>query len=172
MKDEVNAFTATFGRTVINGETFSAVCDMLVTRGFEVHLASEVDRGVLHIPHKSGRRNAELRANTLAEPPPPQPEPEPQWTPEPIPVARVVVGIQVRACGSVHPDGVACMLPVYFETPACGCADIVYAHDGPHEASDEYGVSHRWNEILTIEDADFDCYADRVDADGNEWGVA
>lgn len=166
MEGDNNAFVARFGRTVVRGDSFTAVCEVLVENGYEVQRAKEVQRGVLEIPHAT-RRPASLRSwhadeQAQAE----EAQPEPQWVPPAISVPTVVVGIQVRACGSVHSDGVVCLVPVYFETPACGCADRVYEHDGYHEATDpDSGVTHRWSEVLEIRDADFNAYGP---ADGDD----
>lgn len=171
MEEVTVQYVASYGRSVLRGTSFATVCDRLVAEGYAVHRAKEVQRGVLEIPHNKATRNpAVLRSSIADQPAEPEEQIEPAWTPEPIPVPTVVVGIQVRECGTVHPDGAVCIIPVFFETPACGCADKVYEHDGPHEAHDEYGVSHRWTEVLTVEDADFDCYSDRVDpGTGEEW---
>lgn len=156
MEGTANAYVARFGRTVIRGDDFVAVCDTLIENGYEISRAKEVKRGVLEIPHNGTRRPAQLRswhADEVAQAQPEQLVAEP-----PPPIPRVVVGIQVRACGSVHSEGVVCLVPVYFETPACGCADRVYEHPGYHEATTADGVTHRWSEVLEIVDADYNAY--------------
>lgn len=154
----VNAYVARFGRTVIRGDDFVAVCDTLIEAGYEVSRAKEVKRGVLEIPHGGTRSPAQLRSWHADEVAQKQPEVQAQWVPEPVATPRVVVGIQVRECGSVHSEGVVCMVPVYFETPACGCADRVYEHPGYHEVTTDDGVTHRWSEVLEIVDADYNSY--------------
>ena len=160
-----NAYVARFGRTVIRGDDFVGVCDALIEKGFEVHLAKEVKRGVLEIPHPT-RKPAQLRswhADHAAQEEEKAAQEEPKAT---LAELRAIVGIQVRQCGSVHSEGVVCMVPVYFEAPPCGCADRVYAHTGYHEAVTEDGVTHRWTEVLEIVDADYNAYG--PEADGEE----
>ena len=66
--------------------------------------------------------------------------------------------LQSRACGSVHPDGVACMKPVMYQKLCC--RDEVYPHDGPHEYVNGKGViTHRWKAVLTVEDMPHNAYA-------------
>ena len=158
-----NAFVARFGRTVIRGDDFVAVCDVLIENGFVMAQATQIEVGVLSVPHSGERRPATLRSWHADQP---QEDPEPVFVPEPVEVPRIVVGIQVRECGSVHSDGVVCLVPVYFETPACGCADRVYEHTGYHEATDpQSGVTHRWTEVLEIQDADYNAYGPADDDD-------
>lgn len=60
-------------------------------------------------------------------------------------------------CGAVHPEGVVCLVPIFYERRCC----IVetYAHDGPHEAATDDGlITHRWIEELVVTDLPFDSY--------------
>ena len=78
--------------------------------------------------------------------------------------------LKVRVCGAVHSDGVTCTLPVMYE-PGC-CSDIVYEHQ-IHEAWNDVGngpfISHRWKEVLVIQDMPYNCYGPIVaDEDGGD----
>ena len=67
--------------------------------------------------------------------------------------------LQTRPCGSMHHDGVFCLIPVLFEVTSCGCADTVYEHDGqPHEAVSTEGIKYRWEEVLIIQDMPYNAY--------------
>jgi len=74
---------------------------------------------------------------------------------EPIPLT-------CGTCGSVHPEGVICLVPVFYERictdPNCG-AMTTYGHDGPHEAVTDDGlITHRWVEELVVTDLPFNGY--------------
>jgi len=80
--------------------------------------------------------------------------------------------VEARACGAVHPDGVVCLVPVFFETAAKTCAscgsmttgEVVYQHQPPHESWNGDGVvTHRWEEnsatTITVKDYPRDVYS-------------
>lgn len=157
------AYRAAYGNTTIKGDSFQAVGDALIERGFNMAAASLNDDGHLLIPHTQPRRRPARMWFEQPAPPPPTPE---QVRLEAILLAahesvfsgRVVPGIQTRPCGAVHSDGVICLIPVLFEALHCGCGDMVYPHEQPHEAVDEDGVRYRWEEVLMIQDLPFDTY--------------
>ena len=51
------------------------------------------------------------------------------------------VGIRTRMCGSIHSDGILCLIIVLYETLVCDCGDVVYGHEGPHESVDDDGFA-------------------------------
>lgn len=68
--------------------------------------------------------------------------------------------LQIRECGAVHPDGVVCSLPVYYEKGCC--YDKVVPHEEPHESTSKDGrVTHRWEEVSKVMDLPFDAYSSR-----------
>ena len=76
--------------------------------------------------------------------------------------------MQTKTCGKIHPDGVPCTKPVFYEEGCC--APKVYDHNGPHEHLDkplaEGGViTHRWEEVLQIVDLEHDAYRPWTDED-------
>jgi hypothetical protein len=80
------------------------------------------------------------------------------------------VDLQCGTCGAVHPLGVVCMVPIFFEQKCC--YPITYAHKGPHEAGvqDADGVlviTHRWIEERVITDLPFNSYGP-LDEDDEE----
>ena len=176
---EEYAFKAVYGNTTIKGHTFTGVADALVERGFDMAKAAAAGEGVLSIPHTLPRRRA-ARLWFEMEIAAPQQTVEP--TAEQVEAARqveraleagravlgggVVPGIQTRPCGAVHSDGVACLIPVFYEPLHCGCGDMVYPHEQAHEACDPSGVRYRWEEVLMIQDLPYDSYgmAEQVSA--------
>lgn len=69
-------------------------------------------------------------------------------------------------CGSMHPEGVICLVPVFFERTCCTVN--TYGHDGPHEAATADGViTHRWIEELVITDLPFNAYGQYEEVDGD-----
>jgi len=162
-----HAFVAQFGTTVIKGHTFSAVGDALEERGYVMSAAIHIEAGVINIPHKARNKPTATMTAMAPEPTPVVPVSEEtlaqvakveQAIAEIMDGKRDGVGLLVRPCGSVHSDGVACLVPVYYEPMQCGCGDYTYQHDGPHESVDDEGVKYRWNELLIVQDCDFDAY--------------
>lgn len=68
-------------------------------------------------------------------------------------------GLKVRECGALHPDGVPCVLSVYYEKGCC--TDKVFPHEEPHEAVRDGVVTHRWEEVTKVMDLPFDAYSPR-----------
>ena len=171
-----NDFIARYGRTTIRGDDFNAICVELVAHDYMVTKMTTVAKGKFLVPHRDDKRKpaqiVSYHAYQAEEA-----QPEPAWVPEPVEVPKVVIGLKVRECGSVHSDGVVCMVAVYFET-RCDCGtETVYAHDGPHEAFDADGnVIARWEEVLQIRDLPFNAYGAYDPAtdglDDDEEGVA
>lgn len=163
---EEYAYRAAFGNTTIKGESFLAVGDALIERGFNMAAATLSDDGHLVVPHTQPRRRpAKMWFEAPPAPPPPVKSPEEirlelllQSAHEAVYSGRVVPGIQTRPCGAVHSDGVVCLIPVLFEALHCGCGDMVYPHEQAHEALDDEGVRYRWEEVLMIQDLPFDSY--------------
>lgn len=62
-------------------------------------------------------------------------------------------------CGSMHPEGVICLVPVFYESAECCHAIVTYGHDGPHEAATPDGViTHRWITEMVVTDLPFNAY--------------
>lgn len=166
MHDDEYAYRAAYGNTTIKGQSFSAVGDALIERGFNMAAATMDADGNLLVPHTQPRRRP---ARLWFEAPPPPPPSENdlridalcRQAYQSVYSGQVVPGIQTRACGAIHSDGVVCLIPVLFEALHCGCGDMVYPHEQPHEAVDEEGVRYRWEEVLMIQDLPFDAYARR-----------
>jgi hypothetical protein len=171
MEDEYEeyAYRASFGNTTIKGQSFLAVGDALIERGFDMAAAHLDSGGKLTVPHTQPRRRpAKVWFEQSPPPPPPPPSQEEVRLTKLLHDAydavysgRVVPGIQTRSCGAVHSDGVVCFIPVLFESLHCGCGDMSFPHEEPHEAVDEDGVRYRWEEVLVIQDLPFDAYASR-----------
>lgn len=165
-------YRAAFGNTTIKGQSFLAVGDALIERGFDMAAATMDASGNLSVPHTQPRRRAaKVWFEKPAPPPLPPPSPEEQQLNnrlrkayEDVYNGRVVPGIQTRPCGAVHSDGVVCIIPVLFEALHCGCGDMVYPHEQAHEAVDDEGVRYRWEEVLMIQDLPFDAYASGANA--------
>ncbi|MEI7780320.1 MAG: hypothetical protein WCJ18_00170 [Planctomycetota bacterium] len=163
MEDEgVYAFRAVFGNTTIKGQSFTGVGDALTERGFDMTKARATEDG-LSVPHTLPRRRPAKvwfeRADVQVEAKPDPPEIERMYAAyRAVYSGEVVPGLQTRPCGSLHSDGVVCLIPVMFEALHCGCGDMTFPHDGPHESVDETGVRYRWEEILVIQDMEFDTY--------------
>jgi len=171
--EESYAFVATYSSVRIKGHTFTAVGDELMERGFDMARAVKIDAMTIEVPHTQPRR---AKAKVVANLPEPEPVREIAMQPEvaksieayrAIYDGEAVLGIQTRPCGSIHSDGVVCLIPVLFEELKCGCGDFVFDHDGPHESVDDDGVKYRWTEVLLIQDAEFDTYGVRDD-DAND----
>lgn len=80
---------------------------------------------------------------------------------------REPIPLTCGECGAVHPEGVVCLIPIFFERRCCVVE--TYAHDGPHEAATEDGlITHRWIEELVVTDMPFNAYAAHQDDDGEE----
>jgi hypothetical protein len=170
-ENEEYAYRASFGNTTIKGQSFLAVGDALIERGFDMTAAAMDGRGNLLVPHTQPRRRPARVWFEKAAPPPPPPRSAADErldqllhdAYESVYSGRMVPGIQTRACGAVHSDGVVCFIPVLFEALHCGCGDMAFAHEQPHEAIDEEGVRYRWEEVLMIQDLPYDSYASRND---------
>lgn len=163
--DDEYAFRAVYGNTVIKGHSFTAVADALIERGFDMTRVEPDGDGNLRVPHTTPRRRAALLSVVRNEPEPVVLSPEDQRIEQQMLAAyravyngAVVPGIQTRACGAVHTEGAVCLIPVLFEALHCGCGDMVYPHEQPHEATDENGVRYRWEEVLMIQDLPYDSY--------------
>lgn len=79
---------------------------------------------------------------------------------EPIPLT-------CGTCGSVHPEGVVCVVPIMFKRIGCCHTVTTYAHDGPHEARTDDGVvTHRWIEETVITDLPFNFYGAYSEEEG------
>ena len=155
------AFRAVFGNTTIKGQSFTGVGDALIERGFDMTRAYSTGDG-LTVPHTLPRRRpAKLWFEKEPEPVVPDaPEIESMYAAyRAVFSGEVVPGLQTRPCGSLHSDGVVCLIPVMFESLHCGCGDMVFPHDGPHESVDEGNVRYRWEEVLVIQDMEYDTYA-------------
>lgn len=179
-QDDNHAFVARFGNTVIRGASFEAVGDALVERGFKMVDAVRVGPGEIEIPHtKPSRQKARLKAN-LPEPEPPAPPPVISEQARIDVAAAQLAGAAVmagaaepndfgtRECGAVHSDGVICLIGIFVEKVAdCECCggEIVYHHEGPHEAADEDGVKYRWTVVSVIQDHEFNSYGPIQDED-------
>jgi hypothetical protein len=180
MQEDDHAFVARFGNTVIRGSSFEAVGDALVERGFQMVKAVHVGPGEVEIPHsKPSRQPARLKAKL----PEPTPEPEPVISQETtLLMARVEMATAAamsgatppigdfgsRPCGAVHSDGVVCLIVVFIErVNDCECCggEIVYHHEGPHEAADEDGVKYRWTAVTVIQDHEYNSYGPIQDED-------
>ena len=163
--DEDFAFKAVFGNTTIRGYAFVGVADALIERGFDITNAKQVGEALV-VPHTLPRRRPAkiYRVNPqVPEPPVFSDEVEQQCKAAAeayvaVYSGQVVPGIQTRPCGAVHSDGVVCLIPVLFESLHCGCGDMSFPHEQPHEAVDEEGVRYRWEEILVIQDLEYDSY--------------
>lgn len=164
--DDEYAFRAVYGNTVIKGHSFSAVADALVERGFDMTRVEPDGDGNLRVPHSLPRRRAAFLSvvrNEAAEPAVVSPEEQAlaarlEAAYAAVYSGAVVPGIQTRACGAVHTEGAVCFIPVLFEALHCGCGDMVFPHEQPHEATDEEGVRYRWEEVLMIQDLPYDSY--------------
>lgn len=158
--DESYAFRAVYGNTVIKGHDFQAVADALIERGFDMTDVTRLPDGSLSVAHTNPRRRAAKLSFQAAEPPPPtELELRMLAAHRAVFSGAVVPGIQTRPCGAMHSDGVFCLIPVLFEALHCGCGDMVYPHEQPHEACDDNGVRYRWEEVLVIQDLPFDTYS-------------
>jgi len=160
-------FRAVYGKTTIKGDDFQAVADALVERGFDMTRAEGMADGTLKVPHTQPRRQAARMMFDKHEPPPPAPDPLYSRLAAAYETALVggrAPGLRTRNCGAVHSDGVVCLLPVLFEALNCGCGDMVYPHEGPHESCDTEGVRYRWEEVLVIQDLPFDTYSEAASA--------
>jgi hypothetical protein len=171
-ENEEYAYRAAYGNTTIKGQSFLAVGDALIERGFNMAAAAMDGRGNLLVPHTLPRRRP--AKVWFEQPPAPEPPPPPPPSEEDLRLdqvihdayeavysGRVQPGIQTRSCGAVHSEGVVCFIPVLFEALHCGCGDMSFPHEEAHEAVDEEGVRYRWEEVLMIQDLPFDAYASR-----------
>lgn len=161
MGDEY-AVKAAYGNTTIKGHDLEGVADALIERGFDMSKATPLDDGALSVPHTLPRRRPAKLWMELPEPEPVEPDEvtlrlHAAYTA--VCSGTVKPGIQTRPCGAVHSDGVVCLIPVLFEALHCGCGDMVFPHEQPHEAVDETGVRYRWVEVLMIQDLEYDTYS-------------
>jgi len=186
-------FVARYASVYVTGSSFGEVGDVLARRGFNMTAARQTDHGVLIIPHKKpNRAEAHLfrELDAVTEEPKAKSAlngnapkngvavgPE-NRKPMQVDVAAATfagakvdagieegIGLQCRGCGAVHPEGVVCLVPIFFEIGLCDCGtrhlllDKLYAHPGPHEAATEEGeITHRWMEELVVTDLPFDGY--------------
>jgi hypothetical protein len=187
MGEEAHRYVARYASQYVTGQTFTEVGDVLHQRGFDMQRAEQTEHGVLLIPHKDGRRMAARLFQNL-----PTVEPEHKHNgdavaeethvqPMQVDVAAATfagakveagiddgVALKCRECGAVHPEGVVCMVPIFYETRCC--LEQTYAHPGPHEASTEEGViTHRWIEERVITDVPFDAYHPLTDEEREEF---
>jgi hypothetical protein len=176
-------YIARYASVHITGESFTEVGDILAARGFDMTSATQTDQGVLVIPHRKRNR---AEAHVFRQLPPVAPEFKPLDAPplngnglngnghahEPMSLGAAQVelvtakvesgavepiGLQCGTCGAVHPEGVVCMIPVFYEKRCC--LEHTFAHDGPHEAGTDDGqITHRWIEELVCTDLPFNAY--------------
>jgi hypothetical protein len=139
---EAHSFVARYASRTVTGMTFSEVGDALVARGFDMTSAIATAHGVLIVPHSDPTRNAAHVFKVVAPV-------EVVEKPMQVDVASALLAgesvmaglsngppIQCRTCGAVHPEGVVCVIPVFYEVlcDMCG-SETSYNHDGPHEAA-------------------------------------
>lgn len=173
---EEHPFIARYASVCVTGSSFAEVGDVLAARGFDMVRATQTARGVLVVPHKRPDRQA---AHVYRQVPKvngvEKPEPE---IPMQVDVAAAmlktaeiesglrepIIGLQCRECGAVHPEGVVCLVPIFFEVECHHCGrEECYTHPGPHEHADHEGViTHRWVTEMVIKDLPYDGYM-RVD---------
>lgn len=172
MSDVEHKYVAKYGNTVLKGNSFTDVCDVLQERGFIMedavvmsHPSNGGDRNIIKIPHSNPSRKPAkleyLNGHTV----------EIETTTVSVEIASAELtytsvitgttqptGLATRECGAVHPEGVACFIPILYEPLSCSCGDRTYQHEGPHEAVTPEGVKFRWEEVLIIRDLPFNTY--------------
>ena len=175
--DKEHAYVAKYGNVTLKSHTFAAIGDLLLERGFIMEDAKPVKHNVVEIPHvKEGRKSARLEycnGHTVEDVKTVELIKSPEIISSELVHQKVMAdplanGIAIRDCGSVHTDGIICVIPTWYRSAQCTCGDTIYAHKGPHEGVTDDGIKYRWEEVLIIRDLPFNAYGPLSDEELSE----
>jgi hypothetical protein len=162
-------YKAVYGGTTLQG-SFIEVGDVLASRGFDMTAAEHIGPHTMKVPHTLAHRLPAKVEKLPAE--------KPRKHPHILAVEHVYraamlghdsTGLKTRPCGCVHPEGLYCVIPVFYIVHCEHCsAEKHYAHDGPHEAIVDGVVALRWLETVEVEDLDYNAYGPMGDSDGDD----